>query len=102
MTATTKRELTLQISEQTGITQVLAKKVVQNVFDTIINTLVESGRLELRDFGVFQVKHRLARKARNPLTDEIIKVPAKDIVTFKPGKAMEEKIQKRFQKKRAK
>jgi nucleoid DNA-binding protein len=80
MTTTTKRELALQIAEQTGITQLLAKKIVQNVFDTITSTLVESGRLELRGFGIFQVKHRLARRARNPVTGEVVKVSAKNVV----------------------
>jgi len=102
ITTVNKREIILQISEQMGIPQVLAREIVQKTFDTIIGTLAESGRLELRNFGVFEVKHRVAYTARNPLTGEAVEVPAKDVVTFQPGKAMAEKVQERYQKKRAK
>ena len=49
-------------------------------------------RIELRDFGVFEVKKRAARKARNPRTGEQVEVPRKHVVTFKPGKYMEAKV----------
>ncbi|MCL2624423.1 MAG: integration host factor subunit beta [Planctomycetaceae bacterium] len=77
MATVNKRELVIQIAEQTGITQVLAREAVQKTFDAITATLAESGRLELRDFGVFEVRHRPAHKARNPLTGEAVKVPAR-------------------------
>jgi nucleoid DNA-binding protein len=99
-TTVNKREITLRIAEQTGVTQLMARETVQEVINTIIQTLAESGRLELRDFGVFEVKHRAAYTARNPLTGEAVKVPPKEIVTFKPGKSVEEKVQKSFQRKR--
>ena len=55
--------------------------------------MLEEGRVELRDFGVFQVKRRKARKARNPRTGHQVDVPEKLVVTFKPGKLMEAKVQ---------
>jgi nucleoid DNA-binding protein len=66
----TKREIAKKISEQSGITALVALEVVQLVFDGIIETLVDEGRIELRNFGVFEVKRRRARKARNPRTGE--------------------------------
>jgi hypothetical protein len=54
--------------------------------------LVADGRIELRNFGVFEVKKRAARKARNPRTGEKVFVAEKFVVTFKPGKEMEEKV----------
>ena len=57
-----------------------------------MKTLVEDGRIELRNFGVFEVKKRAARKARNPRTGDKVFVPEKFVVTFKPGKEMEEKV----------
>ena len=63
-------------------------------FDGITQTLVEEGRIELRNFGVFEVKKRKPRKARNPRTGEKVKVPARLVVTFKPGREMEERIGK--------
>ena len=68
------------------------KEIVQKTFDAIVETLVEDGRIELRNFGVFEVKKRAARKARNPRTGTRVDVPTKFVVTFKPGKEMEEKV----------
>ena len=88
----TKKEIVKTISEAIGMTQLKTKEIVQNTFDAIVETLVEEGRIELRNFGVFEVKERAARKARNPRTGERVDVPAKMVVTFKPGKEMEEKV----------
>ena len=54
--------------------------------------MVEEGRIELRNFGVFEVKRRRARKARNPRTGENVSVPERSVVTFKPGREMEERV----------
>lgn len=89
----TKKEIVKTISDKTGLTQLDIKKVVQLTFDGIVETLLEEGRVELRDFGVFQVKKRKARKARNPRTGHQVDVPEKLVVTFKPGKLMEAKVQ---------
>ena len=101
-TTVNKRDIILQIAEETGVTQALTKEIVQKTFDTITEILGETGRLELRGFGVFEVKHRAAYTARNPLTGDAVKVPAKDVAVFQPGKAMAEQVQKRNQKKRPK
>ena len=74
------------------MTQLKTKEIVQKTFNAIVNTLVEDHRIELRNFGVFEVKRRAARKARNPRTGEKVFVPEKFVVTFKPGKEMEEKV----------
>ena len=102
----TKKEIVRTISEEIGLTQLKTKEIVQRTFDAIVETLVEDtrrlvnsgksdgtfGRIELRNFGVFEVKRRAARKARNPRTGDKVDVPEKFVVTFKPGKEMEEKI----------
>lgn len=88
----TKKEIVKQISERIGLTQLKTKEIVQQTFDAIVDTLLEVGRIELRNFGVFEVKQRKARKARNPRTGERVDVPPKNVVTFKPGKEMEEKV----------
>ena len=88
----TKKEIVKTISEETGINQQVIKSIVQRTFDSIVTTLVEEGRIELRNFGVFQVKPRAARKARNPRTGRQVEVPEKFVVTFKPGKVMEQKV----------
>src|SRR5215207_395892 len=88
----TKKEIVKTISDEIGLTQLKTKEIVQKTFDAIVETLVEERRIELRNFGVFEVKARAARKARNPRTGQRVDVPEKFVVTFKPGKEMEEKV----------
>ena len=90
----TKKEIVKTISEEIGLTQLKTKEIVQKTFDAIVETLVEEGRIELRNFGVFEVKKRAARKARNPRTGDRVDVPEKFVVTFKPGKEMEERVKR--------
>jgi len=88
----TKKEIVRTISEEIGLTQLKTKEIVQKTFDAIVDTLVEDGRIELRNFGVFEVKRRAPRKARNPRTGARVDVPEKFVVTFKPGKQMEQRV----------
>ena len=90
--AVTKKEIVRTISEEIGLTQLQTKEIVQKTFNAIVETLVEDGRIELRNFGVFEVKRRAPRKARNPRTGDKVFVPEKFVVTFKPGKEMEERV----------
>lgn len=94
--AVTKKEIVKRISDSTDeLTQLKAKEIVQKTLDTIIQALTEEPhRIELRNFGVFEVRRRKPRVARNPRTNVKVNVPAKNVVTFKPGKEMEELIQK--------
>ncbi len=101
----TKKEIVRTISEEMALTQLQTKEIVQKTFDAIIVTLVEDtkekllqgcdgplGRIELRNFGVFEVKRRAPRRARNPRTGEEVPVAEKFVVTFKPGKDMERRV----------
>jgi integration host factor subunit beta len=88
----TKKEIARKIADQNSISHLLALEVVQMVFDGIIETLTTQGRIELRNFGVFEVKKRRARKGRNPRTGERVSVPEKMVVTFKPGREMGQRV----------
>jgi integration host factor subunit beta len=88
----TKKEIVRTISEEIGLTQLQTKEIVQKTFDAIVKALVAERRIELRNFGVFEVKRRAPRKARNPRTGDKVFVPEKFVVTFKPGKEMEERV----------
>ena len=88
----TKKDMAKAIAEEMGLTQVQAGEVVQCVFDGIMETLLHEGRIELRNFGIFEVKKRRPRRARNPRTGESVDVPAKLVVSFKPGREMEERV----------
>ena len=89
----TKKDIVRSISEDLGLTQLKTKEIVQKVFDTIVKTLVEEGRIELRNFGVFEVKRRAPRRGRNPRTAEKVFVPEKHAVTFKPGQIMQQRVE---------
>ena len=88
----TKKDIVRTISEEIGLTQLRTKEIVQKTFDAIVDVLVEERRIELRNFGVFEVKRRAPRKARNPRTGDRVNVPEKYVVTFKPGKEMEQRV----------
>lgn len=88
----TKKDLAKKIAEAVGINQLLALEIVQMTFDGITETLVGEGRIELRNFGVFEVKQRQPREARNPRTGEKVMVPPRRVVTFKPGREMEQRV----------
>jgi integration host factor subunit beta len=90
----TKKEIVRRISDRAELTQLKTKEIVQWTFDAIIDTLIKDGRIELRNFGVFEVRRRKARRARNPRTNARVDVPEKSVVTFQPGKEMEERVRK--------
>jgi nucleoid DNA-binding protein len=97
----TKKEIVKTISDEIGLTQLKTKEIVQKTFDTIVEVLVSDGRIELRNFGVFEVKKRAARKARNPRTGDKVQVPEKFVVTFKPGKEMEARVRQMEEQQRS-
>jgi len=88
----TKKELVNRIADQTGQTKVVVKDILQKFLDEIIDELSQGNRLEFREFGVFEVRKRAARRAQNPRTLEKVEVPAKRVVKFKVGRTMREKI----------
>lgn len=89
----TKKELVEQIAERNGLSRTKAQVIVQDVLDTVVRELSEGHRLELRDFGVFEVKVLAPRTAQNPRTLERVPVPERRSVRFKAGKGMREKIE---------
>ncbi len=89
----TKRDIVIRVSEETNLTQQEVMKVVQGTFDTIAEAVAKGTTVELRNFGVFEVKVRKARVGRNPnapATD--VPIPARAVVKFKPGKEMREAV----------
>jgi nucleoid DNA-binding protein len=88
----TKKDIAKKIADATGLKQQLALQVVQMLFDGIIETLATEGRVELRNFGVFEVKKRRARAARNPRTGERVAVPEPVTVKFWAGREMEQRV----------
>ena len=88
----TKKELVNRIADTTGQTKVVVKDILQKFLDEIIDELSQGNRLEFREFGVFEVRERAARRAQNPRTLEKVAVPAKRVVKFKVGRLMRERV----------
>ena len=90
MPTITKKDFVNRIAETTQCKNILVKTVVQQFLDEITTELSKNNRLEFRDFGVFEVRERAARRAQNPKTMEPVEVPAKRVVKFKAGRRMRE------------
>ncbi len=88
----TKRELVTEVANKLGMTQNEVTDIIEGAFEVIAQGLAEGERWELRDFGIFEVKVRAARQGRNPRTGEVVPVPERRVVTFKPGKKMKERV----------
>jgi nucleoid DNA-binding protein len=85
----TKRDLVIRISNETGLVQQQVLDVVQKTLDYIAEALAKHDKVELRNFGVFEVKVRKARIGRNPNAPETdVPIPERAVVKFKPGKEM--------------
>ena len=92
MATVTKKEIIDQIAERTQAKRILVKRIIQSFLDGITKELSKDNRLELRDFGVFETRKRVARTAQNPKTLERVDVPAKRTVKFKMGRLMRENL----------
>jgi nucleoid DNA-binding protein len=89
----TKRDLVIRISNETGLVQQQVLEVVQKTLDYIAESLARGEKIELRNFGVFEVKVRKARVGRNPNAPETdVPIPQRAVVKFKPGKEMRETV----------
>ena len=92
----TKKDIVIEVAarkELSHLTQVDVKRVIQSTMDHIVDSLMKGETIELRNFGVFKVKTRKGRMARNPKTGEKVSVPDRKVAVFKPGLVMKKKIQ---------
>jgi nucleoid DNA-binding protein len=91
----TKRDLVIRISEETDLVQAQVFEVVQKTLDYIAEALAKGDKVELRNFGVFDVKIRKARVGRNPNRPETdVPIPPRATVKFKAGKEMRAEVLK--------
>jgi nucleoid DNA-binding protein len=88
----TKNDIAEKIARECGVSKQDALRAVQLVFDAITKTLTTEGRIELRNFGVFETKRRRARQARNPRTGEKVSVPERAVVVFQAGREMAQRV----------
>ena len=89
-----KQELAIAITEKTNLTKTAAERFINVFTDTIAEALANGEKIQLIGFGTFETRERGARDARNPLTGETLKIAAKTVPAFKPGKALKEIVNK--------
>ena len=95
----TKKDIIIEVVKDTGCRKNLASEMVVSLFTAMRKSLVNGDRIEIRGFGVFQVKDTKAKPAaRNPRTNEIVYVPARRKTHFKPGKLLKEALHKPLDK----
>ncbi len=87
-----KAQLIETVAEKTGLTKKDATVAVDAVFGSIQDYLKEGEKVQLIGFGTFEVRHRAARKGRNPQTGAEIEIPASKVPAFKPGKALKDAV----------
>jgi len=88
----TKQEIVDVVSNATGLTKVETEAIMNGIMSTIIDSLANNKRVELRGFGTFGIKHRMPKKARNPGTGDPIYLPERFVPTFKPSKLMRSRV----------
>ncbi len=99
MANVTKRDLVVRISNETGMVQQDVLNVIQKMLDYLTETLAEGKTVELRNFGVFEIKLRKARVGRNPNRPESdVPIPPRAVVKFKAGKEMKARVSQLSQK----
>lgn len=93
MSNLTKRDMVVKIADEVGITQQETFAVIQKTLDFIVDSLVDGKNVELRNFGVFEVRLTKARVGRNPNKPETdVTIPERATVKFKPGKIMRQRV----------
>jgi len=87
-----KGDLIKAVAEKAEISNSQATEAVQAVFDSIEGSLKNNDKASFVGFGTFSTSFRKARDGRNPATGATIKIPAKTVVKFKPGKALADSV----------
>ena len=88
----TKKDIVTKVSNETNLTQIDVKIIVQRTLDCVLESLERGETVELRNFGVFKVKTRKGRIGRNPRTGQEVQVPEKKVVVFKPGLVLKNQV----------
>ena len=89
-----KKELILEVTKSTAIDEKTVEKVINSLFEIIKNKIIEGDRVEIRGFGSFKKVARQARIAYNPRNRKEIKIDAKYVAQFKPGRELKETLER--------
>lgn len=92
MATVTKKDLIERIATQTGIPRTDVRRMLQAMLDIAVHEFEAGNRIEFRDYGVFNIKIRAPREAKNPKTGVLVQVPERRSVHFKPGRLVREAL----------
>ena len=87
-----KKDLVNTLAKKVGLSKKAANDAIDTMIETITKSLKKGEKVTFVGFGTFTVRKRAARKARNPRTQQIIKVPAKKVPVFRPGSELRKAI----------
>lgn len=96
----TKKDICQAIADSTGLTRVDTQIIVESLFEAIRNTMQDGHNIEIRGFGRFKIKPKVARKARNPVTGEPVEVPAGFKLVFQASKELRARVNKKVSENR--
>ena len=88
----TKKDIVRRIADDPGRPENEMVPIVQKILAAIVDVVAAEGRVELRNFGVFEARKRQPRQSRNPRTGEKVMVGERFTVKFKPGRAVKERV----------
>jgi len=88
----TKADLIDEVSRAVEMSRKDSELMVETIFESIVNALRASDKIEIRGFGSFRTRQRQARVGRNPKTGERVEVPPKKVPYFKPSKELKDLI----------
>jgi integration host factor subunit beta len=94
----TKQDIIDRIAERLDCRKNETRAIMQQFLEEIMHELELGNRLEFREFGVFEIKQRAPRKARNPQTGATVTVPAREVVHFKPGRRLKELAERELER----
>jgi DNA-binding protein HU-beta len=88
----TKQDLITQVASNTGLSKKQTGEVIDNIVETISTALASDEKVSLIGFGTFETRKRAAREGRNPQTNKPIRIAAKTVPVFRPGKALRDTV----------
>jgi integration host factor subunit alpha len=90
----TRKELALAVNEKLGVSQRNASEIVDTIFSTMKDTLINGESLKLVQFGTLSVRDKAPRRGRNPRTGESMIITKRKMVSFRPSKRLRERLNK--------
>lgn len=87
-----KKELVEILAANNDMTKAASGKVIDAIFDVMTSALTKGEKVTIPGFGTIEVRDRAAKQSRNPRTGEMVQVPAKKAVVFKPGKSLKDTV----------